>query len=297
MKVFFKGIRDAATALTDAVEAHSPTVKAKLSELAHDAQAHATTARKVIAEQSKVAKEMGREALASERVQGMISSTSEGLNTIKNRIHTATSTLRTPTIEGNSTQPSDDEKTKITNAIGKLNQRDKVGTSAEVLATAGGSAAGVAVAGTVASAAGAATLLGSTSLASLFGGVFVAATPIGWIIGSAVVAGAAGYGLTRMMRSGSNEDRNRREIIERLSKRLEVLKEGSEEKSSLVELGQLIAVNFSCNLITEDQGRRMLNLVEKGQLNPKLAIERLQTMGLAAGAIEKITPVDSLPGE
>lgn len=295
MKAFFKGIREAATALTDAVETHSPAVKAKLSELAHEAKTHASTAQKVIEEQSKVAKEKGREALASERVQGMVASASEGLNSVKNRIHTATATPRTPSTQGESTQPADDEQSKITDAIGKLSQRDKVGTSAEVLATAGGAAAGVAVAGTVASAAGAATLLGSTGLASLFGGVFVAATPIGWVIGSAVIAGAAGYGLTRMMRSGSNEDRNRREIIERLSKRLDVLKESSEEKSSLVELGQLIAVNFSCNLITEDQGRRMLNLVEKGQLNPKLAIERLKTMALAAGVIEKINPFDSLP--
>jgi hypothetical protein len=172
----------------------------------------------------------------------------------------------------------------------KLSDRDRVGISAEVLGAAGGAAAGVAVAGTAAAAAGATTLLGSTSLASVLGGVFVTATPVGWIVASAVLAGAAGYGLTKLIRSGAHQDRVRGELIERLSKRLEALGPQSREKDTLAELAQLISIALAASLITAEQGNRMINLVDTGVLSAQLAVERLRAMALASGDIVQRKP-------
>lgn len=294
MKSLFGGLRDVAVSLTEVIETHSPTVKTKLSQMGRDAQTHAAAAQQVVEGKTKEAMDLGLKVLANERTQGMISSVTDELKIFKSKLTKASPTAPTHVDEGVSKQPLNEEQTKLSQAITKLQARDKVGLSAEVLSTAGGAAAGVAVAGTVASAAGAATLLGSTSLASLFGGVFVAATPFGWVIGSAVLAGAAGYGISRMVRSGSNQDRTRTEIIERLSKRLEVLKEDSKARVSVIELGQLVAVCLATNLITEEQGRRMVDLVEKGVLKPELAIQRLKSLALAEGVI-KSPPPDHLP--
>lgn len=129
------------------------------------------------------------------------------------------------------------EESSIKNAIGKMRGRDKIGLTGEYLATAGGAAAGVAVAGSIAGAAGATTLLGSTGLAGMLGGVFVTATPVGWVLGSAALLGAAGYGVTKMIRSGSEQERVRREFIERQTERLLELEDAGYLKAKRLSWG------------------------------------------------------------
>jgi hypothetical protein len=171
-------------------------------------------------------------------------------------------------------------------AIDKLSARDKVGVAGEGLAALGGAAAGVAAAGTIAGAAGATTLLGSTTLASVFGGVFLTATPVGWVIGSAVLAGAAGYGIAKLVRSGSEHDQVRREVIQRLSGRLAALQADAITADCKVELNQLLALIVGTEAITEEAAARMVGLVENGSLRPELALERIKAIALAKGVIE-----------
>ena len=83
---------------------------------------------------------------------------------------------------------------------------DKVELSSDVMSAIGSGAVGAAAAGSLATAAGASTLLGSTSLASVLGGVFVTTTPIGWVVGAAVAAGAAGYGISKLINSINKDD-------------------------------------------------------------------------------------------
>jgi hypothetical protein len=173
---------------------------------------------------------------------------------------------------------STDDNGHIKNAISKLEGKDKIGLVGEGLATLGGAAAGVAAAGTVASAAGASTLLGSTTLASALGGVFVTSTPIGWVIGSAAIAGAAGYGIAKLVRSGSAQDQVREDLIKRFKERLNRLEADNVNKSPLSELRDILPSIVEQQLISEEQAERMIALIENGKLDAKIALNRLNSI-------------------
>lgn len=193
--------------------------------------------------------------------------------------------LRKPGAEKSpETNPSDVERdTRL--AIGKLSSKDIVGVAGERLAAIGGVATGVAAASTVAGAAGATTLFGSTALAGVFGGIFVTTTPVGWVIGSAALMGAAGYGIAKMIRSGSAQDQLRKEVIQRLTQRLETIEVKKMAPDCKAELTQLIALTVACGAITEDAAGRMVALVDSGTLNPELALKRVKSIAFASGVI------------
>jgi hypothetical protein len=187
----------------------------------------------------------------------------------------------TPKLE---TKQSDLER-DTHHAIDKLSSKDKVGVAGDHLAAIGGAAGGFAVAGTVAGAAGATTLLGSGALGSALGGIFVTTTPVGWVIGSAALMGAAGYGIAKMIRSGSAQDQVRKEIIQRLRQRLEVLNAEKITPDCKTELNQLIALTLQASAITEEAACRLVALVEAGTLKPELALERIKSIAVASKLI------------
>ena len=115
--------------------------------------------------------------------------------------------------------PTNDEYNK---ALEKLKGRDKVGVLGDVLGVGAGIASGVAASGGIAGAAGASTLLGSSALGSLAGGVFVAATPVGWVIGSAAAAGMLGYGISKVIRSGGKVDERKMAHSEKIKEKQRV---------------------------------------------------------------------------
>lgn len=188
-----------------------------------------------------------------------------------------------PLVELESVVP---EVPAIRQAMEKVRGRDRLGLAGEHLATAGGVAAGVAVAGSIAGAAGATTLLGSTSLAGVLGGVLVTTTPVGWVIGSAAVMGAAGYGIAKLIRSGSEQDRLRKAFIERQAHRLMGLETAPAAQDEKIELSQLIALTLAAGVLEQDVARRMVNLVNAGKLPASLALERVRAIALAEGVVE-----------
>ena len=72
----------------------------------------------------------------------------------------------------------------------------------------------------LASAAGATTFLGSTTLASILGTATLAATPVGWIIGSAIGGATIFYTVGKFIRSGAANDERRKRMKEDLKAKL-----------------------------------------------------------------------------
>jgi hypothetical protein len=267
----------------------SPLIKTKLAEIGRNAIAQASAAQEELEKKSAQAREITRQVIDSRQAQAISGSITAGINNLKvsvTRTITSVDSRKEPPMPFTA-EDAGGESSKLENAIAKLSGRDKVGVSAEVITAAGGAAAGAAAAGTIAAAAGATTLLGSTGLASLFGGIFVTATPVGWVIGSAVIVGAAGYGLMKMARSGAQQDIARMELIKRLTDRLSSIQAQGTEQTSISELKQLVALTLASKLISDDQGRRMIELVEKGAMNPAIAISRLKSLALEAKIIEE----------
>jgi hypothetical protein len=190
---------------------------------------------------------------------------------------------------GNSNVPDNAEQTKsetnanqISQAIEKLKGKDKVGVAGEALAAVGGAAGGAAAASTLASVAGASTLLGSTSLAGALGGVFVTATPVGWVVGAAAVAGAAGYGISKLVRSGSKHDQIREQLIKQLEARITKLyidtNTVEDNQAPLLELGELLSIALEKNLITDARAESMVHLIEIGSMKAEIATLRIKSL-------------------
>ncbi|MBF0282537.1 MAG: hypothetical protein HQM07_08255 [Zetaproteobacteria bacterium] len=170
------------------------------------------------------------------------------------------------------------EEEKINNAINKLKNRDKVGVTGEILGVVGGAAAGAAAAGTVAAAAGATTILGSTTLGSVLGGVFIASTPVGWVIGSAAAAAALGYGITKLVHSGGKHDQVRNDIVTRLNNKIDNIIKAKTSANQLNELKILLPVAIENKLITEEQTDRMINLINSNKLDIEIALNRIKSL-------------------
>jgi hypothetical protein len=162
----------------------------------------------------------------------------------------------------------------------KRSPRDRLGILGELGVTGLGVTTGVAISGTVAGVAGAATLAGSTALASLLGGVFVTTTPVGWIVGSAVVCGSLAYTLGKRVRSGSKCDTIKAQTIKELESRIAAMKkeaklsqDDDEKMANVITTIQHLVVN---RCLTQDKGTEILAAVEKKRLDIDEAFELLQ---------------------
>ena len=285
MKDFLNGLKEKVGAVTAKhLESHRPGTLADLDAMGRRVAQHGADLRQSLNERATEARTTAQRFASDDRVKSAVERMSAGLHSARSGMPATASSVASSVASASNSTPADsakaapDERGKLSAAIEKLRTRDNVGVSAEILATAGGAAAGAAAAGTVASAVGASTLLGSSALGSALGGIFVAATPVGWVVGTALVAGAAGYGLTKLARSGAKQDRLRQEIVERLVCRLESLDRDSTSKTRMTELTQLVKAALEAGRITELQGQRMVDLVERGSLGVEVAVRRLKDL-------------------
>ncbi|WP_029407290.1 hypothetical protein [Thiomicrorhabdus sp. Milos-T2] len=122
----------------------------------------------------------------------------------------------------------------------KKSPKDRIGTLSEIGITWAGATAGFVSAGAIASAAGVSTLLGSSTLAGILGGVFVTSTPIGWLIGGAVLAGGTAYGLTKLLRSSAKADEEKLKNITAIETKLSELNKTQEKHDTEKQMTQLI---------------------------------------------------------
>ena len=152
----------------------------------------------------------------------------------------------------------------------KKSSRDRVGILGEIGAAGLGGIAGSGVAGVIASTAGAATLFGSSTLASVMGGVFVTTTPVGWVVGSVIVGGAVGYGVSKLVRSGGKSDavkqmnmRELREIIQQLRNQTQNIDKSDDKMIKIIEGIQILIKNQK---MTQEESTDLLVGIEKGNI-------------------------------
>lgn len=179
------------------------------------------------------------------------------------------------------------EATRIAEAIHKLKRPDKVGVAGMGLGSVSGIAGGTAAAGALASAAGATTLLGSTTLGSVLGAIFVAATPIGWIVGCGIAGGALGLGIAKMIKSGGAQDQIREDMINRFQEKLNTLQGSEGKQPSLGDLNTALSAALKNNSISGEQAERLVRLVSDGKLQAKVALDRLNAISSTSAAARK----------
>lgn len=163
-------------------------------------------------------------------------------------------------------------------ALEKLKGRDRVGIAGEVAATGAAAAAGVVASGSVATAFSATTLLGSTQLASVLGGVFVTTTPIGWVIGSALAAGAVGYGLAKLCCSGGKQDEVRRQTANEIRHRMGDVKSAGPAECHYDDFITTLQQAISTGVFEPQTADRLIGLVDDRKLDLGVAMVRVQSL-------------------
>lgn len=262
-------------------QAIDATYKAATSEEAQEyysktkevAQKTSSMAARGISVTAEKASNLFHNAVTQESIQKVIDNSKEIVLDGKNLF-----TLRKEDIEQ---ETGSSEEEKIKKVISKLQKKDKVGLAGDGMAIAGGAAAGAAAAGTIAATAGATNIFGLTTLGSLLGTTFVAATPVGWVIGSAAAAAGVGYGISKLVRSGSKHDQIRSEIVERLNQRLSNMPNSKIKNEHLEQLKRILPVAIEHQLISESQADRMINLINTDRLDPELALKRIKSMKIS----------------
>ena len=162
----------------------------------------------------------------------------------------------------------------------KTSPRDRLGILGELAATGIGAVGGIAASGTAAGIAGATTLAGSTKLAALFGSVFVTTTPVGWVIGAAIVGAGLGHVATKLIKSGLKVDLCKARTIQELEERISTLqrdalttKTDNEKYSDVISAVQVLVINES---ISQAKGTQILTAVSKNEISVSEAFELLQ---------------------
>lgn len=126
--------------------------------------------------------------------------------------------MQTPAAE----HSEDKQREELLAALKRLEKSrpDRIGLAGDLIGTGMGVAGGVAASGSIAAVAGATTILGSSTLGGALGGIFVASTPVGWVVGAGLAGGALAYGATRLIRSGEAADQSKKSMYQRLKSRV-----------------------------------------------------------------------------
>ncbi|MGJ0310770.1 hypothetical protein [Aliarcobacter cryaerophilus] len=164
-------------------------------------------------------------------------------------------------------------------ALKKISEspKDRVGILGEVGIVGLGVATGIGGAGTVAAAAGATTILGSSTLGGLLGGVFIATTPVGWVVGTAVAGGAVAYGLSKLFKSGNVSDERKAQNIKNIKNKIEELEKEKNKAKDIDEKHAKVASMYleliDANLVSEDTVKEILEGIQSGSINIDMAFK------------------------
>lgn len=164
----------------------------------------------------------------------------------------------------------------------KRSPRDRIGILGELGATGLGGVAGAVIAGTVAAAAGATTLFGSSTLASMLGGILVTTTPVGWVVGGAVLGGAIGYGIAKLVRSGGECDAirimNMRELEVRIREKRKQAQLATKQEDKMIKIIEGIQLLVKNQKINQEDSIDLLAGIEKGNITVDYAFQTIQEL-------------------
>ncbi|MBK6348450.1 MAG: hypothetical protein IPF50_00915 [Proteobacteria bacterium] len=154
----------------------------------------------------------------------------------------------------------------------KKSRRDRIGVLGELGVTGIGAAAGWFAAAVI-----------GAKVITVFGiGITVAATPIGWVIGSAALAGGAAYGIAGLVRGGGKYDTLKELSIRELEQRIEQLSRASKRSlgrepkmKNLISSLQLLVAN---GRLSQDETTDLLAAVEKGHVTINVAFEQIKAL-------------------
>ena len=163
-------------------------------------------------------------------------------------------------------------KKQLLNMINELEKKpyDKIRILGDSGITLIGAGLGAAGAGTLANAFGATSIFGVTTVARLVGVTALTATPVGWVIGSTLAAGALTWGISRMIRGGGLSEGRKLQLLQKY--REEVKNTEAKERSGdivdsdrtrfILSLRELI----DKNLIPPGKAFKLIEQVEQGRI-------------------------------
>ena len=152
----------------------------------------------------------------------------------------------------------------------KKNPHDKIRILGDTGIIVIGAGLGAAAAGTLASVAGVTSVLGLTTVASWLGVTAVAATPVGWIIGSAAAAGAVAYGVSRIIYGGGLAEGRKLELLQKFREEANNM-EAKERSESITSADRtqfilLMREPIDKNVISPENAKKLIKFVEEGRI-------------------------------
>ena len=180
--------------------------------------------------------------------------------------------------------PPKPTKQKLLKMIDELekNPEDKVSILGDAGITLIGAGLGIAASGIVASTVGATSIFGITTMAGWLGVTAVATTPIGWIIGCATAAGAAAYGVSRLIRSGGLAEGRKKELLQQYKEDAKKM-EMKENANNIADSDKTIFIISIRDLIDKDvispeDAASLIKNVEQGTISISHAYSLLENL-------------------
>jgi hypothetical protein len=180
--------------------------------------------------------------------------------------------------------PPKPTKEKLLKMIDELenNPEDKASILGDAGITLIGAGLGIAASSIVASTVGATSIFGITTMAGWLGVTAVAATPIGWIIGCATAAGAAAYGVSRLIRSGGLAEGRKKELLQQYkedAKKME-MKENADNIVDSDKTVFIISIRdlIDKDVISPDDAANLIKNVEQGTISISHAYSLLENL-------------------
>jgi len=175
-------------------------------------------------------------------------------------------------------------KKMLLNMISELekNPRDRFRILGDAGVTLVGIGLGAAAAGTLATATGATSIFGLTTVASWLGITAVAATPIGWVLGTAALGGAVAYGVSRMIHGGGLSEGRKSELLQQYredAREMEVKEQAGsisdDDKTKFIIAMRELIEN---DAIAPERAKALIEHVENGRVPLAQAFELIQSL-------------------